>query len=97
MAVKPPSTGSATPQLAVGTETLAGGAQSLDAQLHLVAGGRGARRSLAQPHAGGRACRNHVARQEGHELTDVTDERRHVEDEVAGRATLLGLTVELEP
>src|SRR6266480_103886 len=62
--------------LAVGTESLARGAQS---------------------HAPRCAGGNDVAGQERHELTDVTHERRHVEDELAGRAALLGLAVHLEP
>src|SRR5207247_25923 len=83
--------------LAVGTEALARGAQSLDTELHLVASDEVARRSLAQSHAPRCAGGNDVAGQERHELTDVTHERRHVEDELAGRAALLGLAVHLEP
>src|SRR5207253_5245392 len=83
--------------LAGGTEALACGAQTLDAQLHLVAVDEVARRALAQAHTRRCAGGNDVAGQEGHELRDVADERRHVEDELASRAALLGHAVHLEP
>src|SRR5438067_5830700 len=80
-----------------GTEALACGAQTLDAQLHLVAVDEVARRALAQAHARRCAGGNDVAGQEGHELRDVADGLRHIEDELASRAALLGLAVHFEP
>src|SRR5438034_3808564 len=56
-----------------------------------------ARRLLPEADTGGSAGGDDVAGQERHELADVADERGHVEDEVLGRAGLLGLPVHLEP
>src|SRR2546421_8209623 len=52
------------------------------------------RSRVAQSDARGRTRGNDVAGQERHELADVADERRHVEDELARRAALLRLAVQ---
>src|SRR5205809_2528280 len=80
-----------------GTDVLASRAEPVDAELHLVPRDEVARRALAESYAGGGSGGDDVAGQERHELADVTDERRHVEDELAGRAALLGRAVHLEP
>src|SRR5438034_309559 len=79
------------------TEALPRGPESLDAQLHDVAGGEEARRLLPEPHAGRRPGGDDVAGKESHELADVADERGHVEDQLLGRAGLLCLAIDLEP
>src|SRR2546426_158131 len=83
--------------LAIRPHALASGAEPVDAELHLVSLDEVARRALAESHAGGGAGGDDVAGQERHELADITDERRHVEDELAGRAALLGRAVHPEP
>src|SRR5216117_1461207 len=80
-----------------GTDVLASRAEPVDAELHLVPRDEVARRALAECYAGGGAGGDDVAGQERHELADITDERRHVEDELAGRAALLHFAVHLEP
>src|SRR5438105_15533437 len=83
--------------LIMGTQALPRGAEPFDAELDLVSGHEVARRALAQSHAGRGARGDDVAREERHELADVADECRHVEDELARRAALFGLAVHLEP
>src|SRR5207247_6833240 len=85
------------PSLTVGTELLPRRAESLDAELHDVAGGEETWRLLPEPHAGRRPRGDDVPGEESHELADVADEGRDVEDEVLGRARLLGLVIHLEP
>src|SRR5438270_8476663 len=82
---------------AVGTQALPRGAEPVDAELDLVSGHEVARRAVAQSYAGRRAGGDDVAWGERHELADVADECRHVEDELARRAALFGLAVHLEP
>src|SRR5438552_2937008 len=79
------------------TQALARGAEPVDAQLDHIPVDQKARRLLPEADAGGSAGGDDVARQERHELADVADERRHVIDEVLGRAGLLGLPVHFEP
>src|SRR5205814_10368874 len=62
-----------------------------------VAGREVARRAVPQPDARRGARGDDVAGQERHKLTDVADEGRHVENQLARRAALLGLAVHLEP
>src|SRR5207253_8656543 len=83
--------------LVIGAHALPRGAEPVDAELDLVAGREVARRAVPQPDARRGARGEDVAGQERHELTDVADEGRHVEDQLAGGAALLGLTVHLEP
>src|SRR5256886_6071212 len=82
---------------AVGTQALPRGAEPVDAELDLISGHEVARRAVAQSYAGRRAGGDDVAREERHELADVADECRHVEEELARRAALFGLAVHLEP
>src|SRR3989442_139394 len=82
---------------AVGTQPLACGAKPVDAELHRVAVYQVTWRALAQSDARGCASGDDVPGQERHELADGTDERWHVEDELAGRAALLGFALHLEP
>src|SRR5256885_406455 len=83
--------------LDIGTQALPRGAKPVDAELDFVAGREVARRAVPQPDARRGARGDDVAGQERHELTDVADEGRHVEDQLARRAALLGLAVHLEP
>src|SRR5437764_6149050 len=81
----------------IGAHALPRGAEPVDAELDLVAGREVARRAVPQPDARRGARGDDVAGQERHKLTDVADEGRHVEDQLARRAALLGLAVHLEP
>ena len=64
-------------------------AEPVDAELDDVAGLQVHRLRLhAEPDARRRAGADDVAGQQRHELADVADERRHVEDHVRGRAVL---------
>src|SRR3989440_9384795 len=83
--------------LDIGTQALPRGAEPVDAELDLVAGREVARRAVAQPDARRGARGDDVAGQERHKLTDVADQGRHVEDQLARRAALLGLAVHFEP
>ena len=76
---------------------MAGAAQVVDAQLHHVAGAQVLRGLLAHAHASGRAGREHVAGQQGHELAHVGNQEGQPENEVGGVALLPGLTVHREP
>src|SRR6266571_8549542 len=69
----------------IGAQPLPRGAEPVDTELHDVPVGEVARWALAEAHTGGRARGNDVAGEERHELADVADERRHVEDQLAGR------------
>src|SRR5262249_34126598 len=55
------------------------------------------RRLPAHADAGRRAGADHIARQQRHELADVADERRHVEDHVGGVAVLPRFAVDAQP
>src|SRR5437870_13923003 len=79
------------------THALACGSEPVDAELHFVPVGEVARRALAQSHAGGGAGGGDIAGQERHVLADITNERRNVEDELAGRTAPLGSPVQLGP
>src|SRR5881394_768238 len=79
------------------TQALPRGPESLDAELHDVAGGEEAGRLLPEPHTGRRSGRDHVTGKQSHELADVADERGHVEHQLLGRAGLLRLAIDLEP
>src|SRR2546423_2095764 len=81
----------------MGAQALPRGAEPVDAELDFVAGREVARRAVPQPDARRGARGDDVAGQERHKLTDVADEGRHVEDQLARRAALLGLAVHLEP
>src|SRR3989442_6692476 len=83
--------------LAVGTHPLACGAEPVDAKLDRVTVYEVTWRALAESHARGCAGGDDVPGQERHELADVTDERWHVQDELAGAPALLGFSVHLEP
>src|SRR5207253_9642131 len=83
--------------LVIGAHALPRGAEPVDAELDLVSGREVARRALTQSHASGCARGDDVAGQERHELTDVADECRHVEHELACRAALFGFAVHLVP
>src|SRR2546423_13302054 len=81
----------------MGAQALPRGAEPVDAELDFVAGREVARRAVPQPDARRGARGDDVAGQERHKLTDVADEGRHVEDQLARRAALLGLAVHFEP
>src|SRR2546421_2659512 len=81
----------------IGAHPLPRGAEPVDAELDRVAGHEVARRAVTQPDARRGACGDDVAWQERHELTDEADQGRHVEDQLARRAALLGLAVHFEP
>src|SRR5690606_28439564 len=54
-------------------------------------------RRAAEAHASGRASGDDVARLQTHELADVVNEERHIEDHVARDAALHWLAVHIAP
>ena len=81
----------------MGPHPLAGAAQPINAQLDHVAGAQVHRGLLAQAHAGGGAGREHIARQQRHELADVGNEVGHRENQVGRGAVLAQLAVHRQP
>src|SRR5437763_3272846 len=92
-----PFRGAAGPLPDEGHQALVLLAQTLDRQPNAVAVFKELRRLHAETDTGGRACRDNVARQQGHEMADIADDVVDPEDEVGGVAVLHSLAVDLGP
>src|SRR5437870_8879695 len=72
----------------IGDQFLSRLPQAVDSQLHHVAHLQVGRRTHSQADPSGRSRADDVAGEKGHELADVADERRDIEDHI-GRSALL--------
>src|SRR5260370_11913213 len=72
-------------------------AQALDRKPHAVAGFEELRRLHAEADTRGSACRDDVARQQRHEMTDIADDLVDPEDQARGIAVLYPLAVDPGP
>ena len=86
-----------TQHLPGGDRTLRLNSESLDADSYTLAGPEKLRRLQTHAHTGGSPRRDHVARPETHELTDVRDQVRNAENHVTRVPILNALVVDFEP